>query len=156
MKKVMGFVLMALLLMAIGTVGFAEIIPAYGPGQIGYTAVVLCESLTIRQSPSSSSPAVGKLNYGARILVEPGNGGWGTCFLSDDVDAGPSGFVDEAYLAIDPAWYRTESSTAVYAWNSTSAPKVGLLSRNTTLPILKQEGGWLLVSLRGAVGWIRR
>jgi hypothetical protein len=31
MKKVLGFVLMALLLIAIGTVGFAEIIPAYGP-----------------------------------------------------------------------------------------------------------------------------
>ena len=136
--------------------GCAEILPAYGEGQYGLTAVVLCETLTIREMPSSSSRAVQTLRYGARIVVQPETGGWATCFLSDDVDAGPSGFVNEDYLAIDPAWYRTEKSTPVYAWNETTAPKVALLDRNITLPILKEEGDWLIVSLRGAVGWIRK
>lgn len=45
---------------------------------------------------------------------------------------------------------------AVYAWNDTAAPKVALLDKNTRLPILKEEGGWYLVSLRSAVGWIQR
>ena len=48
-----------------------------------------------------------------------------------------------------------------YAWSGLSAPKVALLEKNTELfdintylPILKNEGEWLLVSLRGATGWI--
>ena len=47
--------------------------------------------------------------------------------------------------------------------HSTSAPRVALLDANTELfdpntflPVLKDEGDWLLVSLRGAVGWIHQ
>jgi hypothetical protein len=36
------------------------------------------------------------------------------------------------------------------------APKVALLSKGTMLPILKDEGEWLIVSLRGASGWIHK
>ena len=60
------------------------------------------------------------------------------------------------YIVIDPAWYRTDASTPVYAWNDTSAPKVALLDRDTLLPVLKDNGDWIVVSLRGATGWIRR
>ena len=34
--------------------------------------------------------------------------------------------------------------------------KVALLGAGEKLPILREEGDWLLVSLRGAVGWVRR
>ena len=57
---------------------------------------------------------------------------------------------------INPAWYVTEKSTAVYAWNDVNAPKVALLDKDTVLPILKDDGDWLVVSLRGASGWIRK
>ena len=60
------------------------------------------------------------------------------------------------YLAIDPAWYRTDKATPVYAWNDTAAPKVGLLDKDTVLPILKDDGGWIVVGLRGASGWIQK
>ena len=155
-KGILAAVLASLLALWGAASACAEIIPAYGAGQSGLTAVVLCESLTIRQRASASSPAVQKLTYGARIVVQPETGGWAQCFLSDDVDAGPAGWVNEDYLAIDPAWYRTEASTPVYAWNETTAPKVALLDKNTTLPILKEEGEWLIVSLRGAAGWIHK
>ena len=72
------------------------------------------------------------------------------------MDAAPAGWVNAEYIAIDPSWYRTEEATPVYAWNDESAPKVALLDANTTLPILKEEGDWLIVSLRGATGWIRK
>ena len=58
------------------------------------------------------------------------------------------------FLVVDPAWYRTDDKTPVYAWNDHVAPKVALLDPGITMPILKQEGEWVLVSLRGAVGWI--
>ena len=78
------------------------------------------------------------------------------CIFSDDVDASPAGWVKAEYLVIDPAWYRTEEETPVYAWNDESAPKVALLNADTKLPILKEEGEWIIVSLRGATGWIHK
>ena len=60
------------------------------------------------------------------------------------------------YLVINPAWYVTEKNTAVYAWDDTAAPKVALLDRGVRLPILKDTGSWYIVSLRGAVGWVRK
>ena len=60
------------------------------------------------------------------------------------------------YLVLDPAYLKTEESTPVYAWQSTKAKKVGLLGRGETCPIIRMEGDWLLISLRGAAGWVVR
>ena len=51
-------------------------------------------------------------------------------------------------------WYKTAESTPVYAWNDTEAPKVALLDAGTVLPILRDDGDWIVVGLRGAAGWI--
>ena len=133
----------------------AEIIPRYGEGQIGLTAVVLCEELTVRQGSTTEAPVVTKVGYGSRIIVDRQADGWAHCFLGDSEDS-DSGWVNADYIAIDPDWYRTEGKTPVYAWNDTLAPKVALLDANTVLPILSDEGAWLIVSLRGAVGWVQK
>ena len=95
------------------------------------------------------------LRYKDLPIVVDQSDGWAYCVLDDSEDAA-SGWVNADYIAVDPAWYRTEKKTTVYAWDEAAAPKVALLDANTTLPILKDEGDWLVVSLRGAVGWIRR
>ena len=158
MKKNIRLALLAALILTLGSIGsvFAEIIPPYGEGQIGLQAVVLCEELTVRQEPKASSKAVMTLKYGTRFSVQKQSDGWADCFPSDASDAGPAGWVNMDYIVIDPAWYRTDASTPVYAWNDTSAPKVALLDRDTLLPVLKDNGDWIVVSLRGATGWIRR
>ncbi len=157
-KKMNCFVLLmlaALLFLNAGKTFRAEIIPPYGEGQIGLEAVVLCESLTVRQRSSTGSKAVKTLPYGSRFIVVRQENGWAECIFSDAVDAAPEGWVNADYIAIDPAWFRTDKATPVYAWNDTSAPKVALLDTGTMLPVLKEGSGWVLVSLRGAVGWIR-
>lgn len=158
MKKMGWLTILMVLVLALGSIGAvqAEIIPPRGEGQIGLQAVVLCDELTVRREPNASSKAVRTLHQGNQLIVYRQSNGWAECFLSDDVDAEPAGWVNADYIAIDPAWYRTEKKTPVYAWNSTSAPKVALLGKNTTLPILKNEGDWLIVSLRGATGWIHK
>ena len=52
----------------------------------------------------------------------------------------------------------TEGSTSVWAWGETGpdVPKVALLDKGEKLPILKDSGDWLVVSLRGAAGWIKK
>ena len=154
-KRIWLAVLLSVILSCAGTARIrAEILPAQGEGQIGYQAVVLCESLTVRQERSASSKAVETLHYGDTFAVQDNWDGWASCFTSDDVDAGQTGWVNSDYIIVNPTWYRTDDTTPVYAWNDTMAPKVALLSKGTVLPILKDEGEWLIVSLRGATGWI--
>lgn len=136
-----------------GTAAHAGIIPPLGPGQIGYQTVVLCGSLTLHQSPDVNSPSVETLQYGDKIIMTKEENGWARCVLGDSEDA-ESGWVNADYVAIDPAWYKTNGDTPVYAWDDTSAPKVALLDEGTVLPILRDDGDWLIVSLRGAAGWI--
>ena len=132
---------------------FAAIIPPLGPGQIGFSSVVLCDSLSLYSEPNFSSTAIQTLKYGDRIIVMNQENGWAKAVLGDSEDA-TSGWVAADYIAVDPAWYRMDKQTPVYAWNDTSAPKVALLDEGTTLPILKDNGDWLIISLRGATGWI--
>ena len=149
-------VLTALMLLTLGlTTALAEIIPPHGEGQIGLQAVVLCEELSVRESPDSSARKTNTLKYGDLPIVMRQENGWAYCALGDSEDS-PQGWINADYIAIDPAWYRTEAKTPVYAWNDASAPRVALLNENTTLPILAEREDWLIVSLRGAVGWIHR
>ena len=72
MRKNTWMKILTVLILALGCIGVvhAEIIPPYGPGQqIGYPAVVLCEKLTLREKPSSSSKALQTLNYGDLPIV---------------------------------------------------------------------------------------
>ncbi len=166
MKKYSWVAILATLVLTIGCTGVvcAEIIPPYEPGQqIGYPAVVLCEELTLREKPASSSNAVQTLKYGDQPIVVGADlpagakeeNGFVYCTLGDCLDS-PCGWLKADYIFINPAWYVTEKSTPVYAWNEASAPRVALLGTGTQLPILKEESGWYLVSLRGAVGWIQK
>ena len=163
MMKLFRMTILAAAVIILGSMAFAhaEIIPPRGEGQIGLQAVVLCEELTLRENPGTSSRAVRTLRYGQLINVmeteylrEQSNG-WAYCVLGDSEDAA-AGWVNTDYIVVDPAWYRTDAMTPVYAWNDTAAPKVALLDKGTELPIVKDEGDWLIVSLRGAVGWIRK
>ena len=166
MKKYGWLLILAALVLTLGCAAavYAEIIPPCEPGQqIGYPAVVLCEKLTLREKPSTSSKAVQTLNYGDRpIVVGADNPDGGTkengfvyCTLGESEES-PDGWINADFIVVNPAWYVTEKETAVYAWNDIAAPKVALLDKDTRLPILKEEGDWYIVSLRGAVGWIHK
>ena len=166
MKKHGWLTILTALVLAAGCFGgaLAEVFPPLEPGQqIGYPAVVLCEKLTLRKEPSSSSAAVKTLEYGALPIVVgadlPGGprveNGFVYCALGDAEDS-PTGWLNADYLAINPAWIVTEKETPAYAWDDTAAPRIGLLDKGERFPILKEEADWFLISLRGAVGWIHK
>ena len=157
MKKHVWLTILTVMIMIIGSMMTvqAEIIPPYGEGQIGLSAVVLCENLTLRQAPGANAGVLDTLHDGARIIVSEQKDSWAHIFTGDSEDSA-EGWVKAEYLAIDPAWYRADSATPVYAWNDTSALKVGLLDKDTVLPILKDDGEWIVVGLRGASGWIHK
>ena len=145
-------VVMVLCLVLVSGIAGAEIIPPYGEGQTGYQAVVLSERISIREAADTRAKVVTRLSYGTTVTVTNPINGWWECYLTEN---GPSaGWALDDYLLVNPSYYVTEKSTPVYAWNDTSAKKVGLLVAGTQLPIIRQMGKWLLVSLRGATGWI--
>ena len=156
MKKLTWLVVLTSLILSLGIIGdaCAEILPPYGEGQIGFRAEILSAELTLHEMPSASSKAIKTLQYGDFLIVVEQSDGWAYCTLGDSEDA-LMGWVEADYLAIDPARYRTEENTPVYAWDDTAAPKIALLEKDTLLPILKTEGNWIAVSLRGAAGWIQ-
>ena len=163
MKKYITLTILALILaLGCAVVAGAEVIPPLGPGQqIGYPAVVLCEELTLREKPSASAKAISILHYGDTPIIINADlpsgatieNGFVYCTLGDSEDS-PNGWINADYITINPSWYVTGNKTPVYAWNDTFAPKVALLDKGTKLPILKEEDGWYVISLRGAVGWI--
>ena len=154
MKKYAWLAALTAMLLLIGSAQ-AEIIPPYGFGQIGLPAVVLCEELTLREEPGATSKALEKLEYGDLPIVMEQSDGWAYVTLGDSEES-PKGWLNADYLAIDPAWYLTEAKTPVYAWDDELAPKVALLDEGVRLPILADKGDWLIVSLRGAVGWVQK
>ena len=165
MKKYGRLTILTAMILALGCAGavHAEIIPPLGPGQqIGYPAAVLCDTLTIRERPSSSARMVQTLHHGDRPIVVNADqpegplkeNGFVYCVLGDSEDA-TSGWINADYIIINPPLYVTEKDTAVYAWNDVTAPRVALLGKGDKLAVLKTEGNWFLVSLRGAAGWIK-
>ena len=152
MKKTGICLFLALLL--ISAVAFGEITHPAGPGQLGYDAVVISKNISVRPTQNANAKAVRKLNYGDRLAVMSLGNGWCECYLSET--EGLSGYVLEDYILIDPAFITTEEPTPVYAWQAQNAKRVGLLGRGETFPIIRMEGDWLLISLRGAAGWILR
>lgn len=166
MKNKKWLIIVTAIIAALGCVltAHAEIIPPCEPGQqIGYPAVVLCEELTLREKPRPSSKSIRILKYGDLPIVVGADlstgaekeNGFVYVTLGDSEDS-PCGWINADYIFINPAWYITEKDTAVYAWNDTAAPKIALLTKDTRLPILKEDGDWYLVSLRGAVGSIHK
>ena len=166
MKKYSWLTILTVMVLVIGCIGTAcaEIIPPCEPGQqIGYPAVVLCETLTLREKPNTSAKTVKTLNYGDLPIVVGADlpegpkeeNGFVYCTLGDSEDS-PCGWINSDYIFINPAWYVTEKKVTVYAWDDISAPKIALLDKDSRLPILKEEEDWYLVSLRGAVGWIHK
>ena len=156
MKKYTWLTILTVLVLTFGSVFTAQamIIPPQGEGQIGVQAVVMHNELPVYETADASSKVVETLQTGSIIILMNQENGWAECCLSDDVDGAPAGWVSTEGLLVDTAWYMTNEETPVYAWNDTEAPVFEVLEEGTLLPILNNDGEWLVVSLNGASAWI--
>ena len=123
MKKNTWLAILATLILLAGSIGtaYAQIIPPSGEGQIGISAVVLSEQLTVYEKADRSSKAVETLQFGSHFIVTEQAGAWARGVLGDSEDSA-SGWVSTDSLLIDPAWYMTETETPVYTQKDTAAP----------------------------------
>lgn len=125
-------------------------------------AIVLCESLSIYDERGDQ----GGKKVSARYYSKDGDpmpvieswDGWAKIYYADGTK---TGWVRSDYLLMDPAWYRCDDATQVYAYPDAMSPRVALLGTGDELPIITEYdddtiNGWVCVSLRGAAGWIRK
>ena len=122
----------------------------------GWTAQVLCESLSLRQSPSFSAQVITTLGWNTTLLPEgDAVDGWQlVTVVAQDGSLGYTGYVRSEYLLYDCRWFTASSSTPVYAYPSPDSPRVGLLDKNSAYPIIAEYNGYLVISLRGASGFV--
>ncbi len=116
-------------------------------------AVVLCESLSVRVSPSDSAEIAHTLRNGETFLTWETKDGWLNAYYSDGFEAG---WVRADYAIINPPYYVAEKDTPAYAYGETGAPRVALINRNDELPIIHETEDYYIVALRGASAWIRK
>ena len=124
----------------------------------GRVAQVLCESLSLRQSPSFSAQVITTLGWNTTLLPDgDAPDGWQKAtVVADDGSLGYTGYVRSEYLLYDCLWYTASASTPVYAYPSPEAPRVGLLDKDSAYPIIAEYNGYIVISLRGASGFVLR
>ena len=115
---------------------------------------VLCQSLTVRESASASARAVLTLAYGDTVDILAQDGVWAKVSAGDGAQR-VTGYVRGEYLLADPAMYVSAGETAVYAYPGEDAPRVGLLSDGEAHPVIARLDGYIVISLRGASGFVR-
>ena len=83
MKKIWTGFAVVLLLTMVFSLAFGEIQRPYGPGQMGYDAVVISKNVSIRPTQRANAKAVGRKNYGDRFAAMPLGNGWCEVYLSE-------------------------------------------------------------------------
>lgn len=113
-------------------------------------ALVLCESLTLREQPQVTAPALISLTYGTEVICTSNrHPGWLEVTAEEQ-----TGWVREEFLLLDPQYITFGAETPVLAWPSPDAPWIGLLDAGSTVPVLGECDGYTVISLRGASGFV--
>lgn len=121
-------------------------------GLYAYDGYVLCDSLTLRSKPDINSKSLRSLSHGQKLLISMREGEWYHVYVSEHVE----GWVKSEYVLVNPPLYVTEAETPAYAYGSRYAPRVALLSKNETLPIIHTTEDYYIISLRGASAWVEK
>lgn len=158
MKSLRMFALILALCLG-APMALAEVEPARGEleyytGKFGYHCVVLCEELSVRESPSYDAPVIHTFTSGSMFVTTGQENGWQSVVALRD--GSEVHWVRPEYLAFDPAFYITEKETPVYAYDGIDAPRVALLDAGVNLPVIKETDTHYIVGLRGASGFIRK
>lgn len=112
------------------------------------TGFVLCDALTVRESPDKSARALGSLPYGSTFAISEEQGAWWRIY-------GPmEGWVDGTYALKQPEYIVTDKEVPVFPTAALSGKRVGLVPPGTSLAVIERQSTCLVVSLRGGSGYI--
>lgn len=115
---------------------------------------VLCESLSLRENPQTTSNTLATLAYGTYGAIIGENEFWHHVVYRNEQGQRLSGWVKKDYILVNPQYFIPREETPVYAIPSHNSKRVGLISGETSYPIIGELDGFLAISLRGASGFV--
>lgn len=115
---------------------------------------ILCESLSLRENPDATSNLIHTMTYGTYCTVIEESGSWYNVTYRNEEQLRYSGWVRKEYVLVNPDYFVPDGETPVYAMPSGSSKRVGLISSETSYPIIGEMNGFLAISLRGASGFV--
>lgn len=117
---------------------------------------VLCETLSLRESPSTVSAVLTTLPYGSWCEIIAKQDVWFNVVYVDTNGIRYQGWVKGEYVLVNPAYFHAGVETAVYAFPATDAKRVGLLDAGASHPIIGELNDFWIISLRGACGFVEK
>ena len=113
---------------------------------------VLCESLTMHENADGNSKRLMSIPYGEQfaILGDP-NDEWLSIVYNKT-----EGCIRSSYIIVDPEFYVTNGETAVYAMPTETSPRVALLPDQTEYIVIGEYENYIVISLRGAAGFVQK
>lgn len=117
---------------------------------------VLCESLSMRESPYTASVLLDTLEYGTYCTILEEDGSWYDVVYRNEAGQLFGGWVRKEYVLVNPECFTPDGETPVYAMPVEGSKRVGLIEGGTPYPIIGEVGGFLAISLRGASGFVAK
>ena len=126
------------------------------------TKVVTASSLNFRSGASTSASKIGSLSKGTEVGFISESNGWSKISYN-----GKIGYVSSSYLAdksssntpstdnsVKSTKVVTASSLNFRSGASTSASKIGSLSKGTEVGFISESNGWSKISYNGKIGYV--
>ena len=125
-----------------------------------YTRYCTASSLRVRSKPSTSAKVIGSLSRGQSCQVVSASNGWSRIKYG-----GSYGYVSSDYLSKNKpssssssssgkTRYCTASALNVRSKPSTSAKKIGSLSRGQSCTVTSTSNGWSRIKYKGSNGYV--
>ena len=114
---------------------------------------VLCAELALKRFPDEQAEAVAVLPYATLCEVLEDDGDWYLLRYRDDAGA-VDGWAQRDFVLINPQYYGPTRDTPAYAFGSTEAKRVGLISKGDAVPIIGETEAFFVISLRGASAFV--
>jgi len=123
-------------------------------------AVVLCEGLSLRESPSGNAKRLVLMPNGSHGYIIEERDGWLLVqYYAYSKSKGArqyTGWISQEYTMESPAYIHLKRRTQVYAFASSYAPVVGQTLTGQRLAVIGEVDDYYVVNLRSASGFIRK
>lgn len=110
---------------------------------------VTASVLNVRESGSTSSRVVGKLNNGAAVTILETSNGWYK-ITSENT----TGWVSATYIEVTAKQGETTANLNVRSSNSTSSSILTTLPKGTSMTIVEGKEGWYRITSGNVKGWV--
>lgn len=122
----------------------------------GNEGIVISETLTLRESASTSAAELAEIANGEVVGILNEQGNWYRVSYRNALGTAQEGYVLKSFVMQNPEYATTNASTLVYALPSRNAKTVGNVDAGTQLVVIGEWENFWAVNLRTASGFVHK